>query len=87
MFGLVFEFPLVLLLLSRLGIVNADMLTRQRKMAIVIMAVIAAVATPSPDPFSMMLMLAPLWILYEGSVWTIRLWERRDSAREAANNA
>lgn len=85
MFGLVFEFPLVLLLLSRLGIVNSDMLTRQRRLAIVIMAVIAAVATPSPDPFSMMIMLAPLLVLYEGSIWTIRVMERRDRLREAAS--
>lgn len=84
MFGLVFEFPLVLLLLSRLGIVNAGMLTRQRRLAIVIMAVIAAVATPSPDPFSMMIMLAPLLVLYEGSIWTIRLMEKRDRQAKAA---
>jgi sec-independent protein translocase protein TatC len=84
MFGLVFEFPLVLLLLSRLGIVDSGKLTRQRRLAIVVMAVIAAVATPSPDPFSMMIMLAPLLVLYEGSIWTIRLMERRDAARQAA---
>lgn len=84
MFGLVFEFPLVLLLLSRLGIVNSAMLTRQRRLAIVIMAVIAAVATPSPDPFSMLIMLFPLLVLYEGSIWAIRVMERRDRIRNAA---
>lgn len=83
MFGLVFEFPLVLVLLSRLGIVNANMLAKHRRVAIVAMAVIAAVATPSPDPFSMLIMLAPLLVLYEGSVWAIRLIERKDVGRTA----
>lgn len=84
MFGLVFEFPLVLLLMSRLGFVGSETLVRQRKIAIVAMAVIASVATPSPDPFSMLLMLAPLILLYEGSVAAIKFMERRDRAREAA---
>lgn len=83
MFGLVFEFPLVLLLLARLGIVNADTLVRQRKVAVVVMAVIAAVATPSPDPFSMIIMLLPLLLLYEGSIYTIRYLERKDAERTA----
>ncbi len=87
MFGLVFEFPLVLLLMSRLGFVNSGTLTRQRKVAIVVMAVIASVATPSPDPFSMLLMLAPLLVLYEGSIAAIKLLEPRDRAREAAEAA
>lgn len=85
MFGLVFEFPLVLILLSRLGVVNSDTLTRHRRIAIVVMAVIAAVATPSPDPFSMIIMLIPLLVLYEGSVWAIKAMERRDSIRRASN--
>lgn len=84
MFGLVFEFPLVLVLLSRLGVVNAGMLAKHRRVAIVALAVISAVATPSPDPFSMLIMLAPLLLLYEGSVWAIRLMERRDVGRTAA---
>ncbi len=84
MFGLVFEFPLVLLLLSRLGIVSAALLVRHRRGAIVGMAVIAAVTTPSPDPFSMLLMLGPLILLYEGSIWAIRLMEGRSREREEA---
>ncbi len=83
MFGLVFEFPLVLVLLSRLGIVNSPMLIKRRRVALVVMAVIAAVATPSPDPFSMILMLIPLVVLYEGSVAVISLLEKRDAAKAA----
>lgn len=84
MFGLVFEFPLILLLLAGLGIVNADKLAGQRKIAVVLMAIVAAVATPSPDPFSMIVMLVPLLALYEGSIFAIRYLEKR---RAAANKA
>jgi len=83
LFGLVFEFPLVLVLLARLGFVNAELLTRQRRIAIVLMAVTAAVATPSPDPFSMLIMLAPLLVLYEASIWAIRLMERKARTTDA----
>lgn len=84
MFGVVFEFPLVLLLLAGLGIVTSDMLVHQRRTAVVIMAIVAAVATPSVDIFSMVAMLVPLLILYEGSIWAIRAKEvkRRLAERE-----
>jgi sec-independent protein translocase protein TatC len=64
-FGLVFEFPLIVFVLARLGIVNTETLRRKRKYAIVICAIAAAVITPTTDAFSMMLMLAPLIIFYE----------------------
>ncbi len=83
MFGIVFEFPLVLLLLARLGVVDSQKLVNQRKVAIVVMAIIAAVATPSPDPFSMVVMLAPLLLLYEGSIYTIRFMEKKEAGRES----
>jgi len=80
--GLLFEFPLVLVLLARLGIVSSHFLVERRKVAIVILAVVSAVATPSPDPFSMLLLLAPLIALYEGSVWAIRAIEKSQMTPE-----
>jgi sec-independent protein translocase protein TatC len=74
-FGLVFEFPLVLVFLSRLGVVSADYLVRWRRTAIVLLALMAAFATPSPDPFSMLAMFVPLVILYEASIIAIRRLE------------
>lgn len=82
-FGVLFEFPLVLVLLSRLGVIDSAFLVRRRKLAIVIISVVAAVATPSPDPFTMVLMLLPLIGLYEGSIWTIRMLERAGAAEES----
>jgi sec-independent protein translocase protein TatC len=64
-FGLVFEFPLIVFILARLGIVSAEMLRGKRKFAILINTIVAAVISPSPDVLSMMLMLVPLLIFYE----------------------
>ena len=66
-FGLVFEFPVVLLLLSKIGLVDAKKLARQRKYAILLIFVFAAVMTP-PDFISQVLMALPLMGLYELSI-------------------
>lgn len=63
--GVAFELPLFVYFLAKLGIVNAQMLSKNRKYAIVIIAVLAAVITPTVDPLNMMLVMGPLIILYE----------------------
>ncbi|MGH7541262.1 MAG: twin-arginine translocase subunit TatC [Gemmatimonadota bacterium] len=75
-FGVIFELPVVLILLSLLGIVTPEGLSKYRRHAIVVMAVISAVLTPA-DPYTMLAMLAPLILLYEGSIWAVRLLRRR----------
>src|SRR3989304_1257730 len=64
-FGLVFEFPLIVFVLAKLGIVNSNMLKRKRRYAIVICAILAAIITPTTDACSMVLMLVPLIVVYE----------------------
>jgi sec-independent protein translocase protein TatC len=64
-FGLVFEFPLVVFVLSRLGIVNSRFLREKRKYAILAGAVLAAILTPTTDAISMMFMFVPLLVFYE----------------------
>lgn len=66
-FGLVFEFPVVLVLLARIGVVDAKMLARQRKYAILLIFIFAAIITP-PDFISQVLMALPLIGLYELSI-------------------
>jgi len=66
-FGLVFEFPVVLVLLARIGVVDAKMLARHRKYAILLIFIFAAVMTP-PDVISQLLMAIPLMGLYELSI-------------------
>src|SRR5258705_12613426 len=81
--GLVAELPLVVTILASLGIVTLQFLGRQRRYAIVIAAFLAALLTP-PDAVSMMLMLGPLLLLYELSIWCAWVASRRRARRIAA---
>jgi sec-independent protein translocase protein TatC len=71
-FGAVFQLPLIALFLGKLGIVNYRMLARGRRYAIVVIAVAAAVITPSTDAISMAMLGLPLYLLYEVSIWLLR---------------
>ena len=75
-FGLVFEFPVVLVLLSRIGVIDAKMLARQRKYAILLIFVFAAVMTP-PDFISQVLMALPLMGLYELSILLSKIFGKK----------
>lgn len=76
-FGLIFEFPLVIYFLSSIGIVTPQWLLRNRKYAIVITFVLAAVLTPGPDPLSQLLMAAPMIVLYEAGILVAKIVAKR----------
>lgn len=63
--GLSFETPLLIFFLAKLGIVTPAALSSNRKYAVLVIAVLAAVITPTPDPFNMILVMVPLVLLYE----------------------
>ena len=63
--GIVFELPLLTWVLSRLGIVSKTFLKKYRRHAVVVLMVLAAVITPTGDPFSLMIVFVPLFLLYE----------------------
>ena len=67
-FGLIFEIPLVMTLLCRLKICGPETFGRYRRYAILLIAVMAAVLTPTPDVFNMALMGVPLYVLYETGI-------------------
>ena len=67
-FGLSFELPVFMFFLTKLGIVDAAVLARQRRYAILVIFIAAAVLTPSPDVLSQILMAVPLMLLYEVSI-------------------
>ncbi|MBA3069815.1 MAG: twin-arginine translocase subunit TatC [Hyphomonas sp.] len=82
-FGLSFQLPLVLTLLARIGIVSARMLAGGRKYAIVAILAFAAVFTP-PDPMSQILLAGPVYLLYEISIFCVKLIEKKANAAETA---
>jgi sec-independent protein translocase protein TatC len=76
-FGLVFEMPLVIMFLVHFGIVSSRFLLRGWRVAIVVIAIIAAVATPTTDPITMSLMAGPMILLYFLSIALGRMIERK----------
>jgi len=75
--GAVFEMPLVILILNRIGILPYRTLSRNRQYAFLIILIVAAVITPSTDVFTLILLAIPIYALYEVSVWLALLAERR----------
>ena len=82
-FGFVFEMPLVLVLLAKIGLVRHEMLTRARRYVLVLMFLIAGILTPGPDVLSQFLLAVPLLILYELSVLGVRVMERPHPPRKS----
>ena len=82
-FGFVFQLPVVLTLLARIGMVSSDALKKGRRYAIVLSFVVAAVLTP-PDIISQIALAIPTILLYEASIYAVRLVERRRAAEEPA---
>lgn len=84
LFALIFQLPIVLIGLARLGIVNAGMLQTYRRHALFGMVVAAGIAAPDGNPLTMGLLAAPMYVLYEASIWIIVLfeksWRRADAA-------
>src|SRR5919108_3449021 len=86
-FGLVFELPLAITLLARMGIVTAKMLAKNRKYAILGAFIAGAVLTPTPDMFNQSLMAGPLIILYEVGIIAARIFGRRPKPAAAPSEA
>lgn len=82
--GIAFEFPLISYVLSAMGILRAELLRNQWRIAIVLMAILAAAITPTIDPINMMLVFVPLVILYGVSVVMAYLAQGRPLLRRSA---
>ena len=86
-FGLIFELPTVSFILTRIGIINASWLRKNRKYSLVVIFITAAILTP-PDVFTQTLMAGPLIILYEVSIFVSLMASRKkeESAPEKVND-
>jgi sec-independent protein translocase protein TatC len=88
MFGLAFEMPLVIVVLTYIGLLSPRTLRKYRRHAIVVMVIVSAVLTPTADVVSMLAMFVPLYLLFEMSVLVAGVIERRrERARKLALEA
>ena len=82
-FGLIFELPLVAFYLTRAGIINSRMLSSKRRYAVLGIFILSAIITP-PDLASQLLMVIPLWGLYELSILITRVFKKKEAHVEGA---
>ncbi|NNU85295.1 twin-arginine translocase subunit TatC [Geobacillus sp. BMUD] len=75
-FGIVFQLPIVVLFFTRLGLITPQLLVRIRRHAYLALLILAAIITP-PDVLSQIIVMIPLAILYEGSIWVARIGYRK----------
>jgi sec-independent protein translocase protein TatC len=78
-FGIIFELPLTMVLLGRIGLVKVGFLTQYRGYAVLGIAIISAVLTPTPDAFKMMLMAVPLYLLFEIGIIGMRVFGKKET--------
>ena len=74
--GLVFETPIVLFFLSRIGVVTSEWLAKRRRYALVVAFLLGAIITPTFDPINQTLVAVPIMVLYEAGVWLAKLGTR-----------
>lgn len=83
-FGIVFELPVVIIFLTKMGIVTPRMLARNRKFAILFAFIAGAILTPTPDAFNQTLMAVPIILLYELGIWISPLFVKKKEEETAA---
>ena len=84
-FGIVFEVPVIIAFLSMIGLVSADFLAKYRRHAIIVNVALAAIITPTGDPFSLALMALPMIFFYEIGVILARILGKKKPAESTAS--
>lgn len=82
LFGLTFQMPVIITFLGVMGVISQAFLKKYRRYAIVAMAALSAIAAP-PDALSMVLLLVPLWFMYELSVFLVGVFQKKSEAETA----
>jgi sec-independent protein translocase protein TatC len=83
-FGVSFELPLIAVVLNLVGVLSHAVLAKGRRWIYFLTIVFAAFITPTQDPFTMLLMAAPMCVLFEGAIQIARVVDKRRARREAA---
>ncbi len=81
-FGIVFELPVLTFFLTKIGVVKPQMLSKNRKYAILFIVIVAGVLTPGPDPISQVMMAVPVYLLYEVSILVAKFSKPRPKKEE-----
>ena len=84
--GVLFELPMITFVLSRVGILTSTFMRKYRRHSIVVIMVLAAMLTPTTDPISMLIFAAPLFVLYEISIYIAKISEKKRK-KDAEENA
>lgn len=79
-FGIIFELPVFMVFLAKTGVVSKPFLTKNRKYALLIAFIVAAILTPTPDVVNQLLMAGPLVLLYEISIVAVAVFARKPLA-------
>ncbi|MDP8959008.1 MAG: twin-arginine translocase subunit TatC [Actinomycetota bacterium] len=72
-FGFAFEFPVFIFAAALVGMVSSAQLARGRRWAVLVIVIVGAIITPSGDPLTLAVLSVPLYLLYEGTIWVVRL--------------
>jgi len=79
--GLLFELPVMVFILNKIGLIKADFMRKYRKHAIVVVLIVSAIITPTTDPFTMTIVAIPIYLLYEISIVTIAKKEKYNGSK------
>jgi sec-independent protein translocase protein TatC len=80
--GVLFQMPLLVMVLAKIGFITARFLKKYRRHAIVLLLIAAAIITPSTDPFSLTIVTVPLYLLYEASIIIASRINKRQAKEE-----
>jgi sec-independent protein translocase protein TatC len=83
-FGITFEIPIIMMVLGKIGIVESRSLSKTRRYAVLVVTLAAALITPTPDVYNMILLAVPMYILYEAGIVLMKLVEKKDVTKERA---
>jgi sec-independent protein translocase protein TatC len=83
-FGIIFELPVMMVFLTKIGVVTTEFFAKNRKYSVLIAFILAALLTPTPDAFNQTLMAIPIIILYEAGIWASRIFNRKKPAAKQA---